>query len=69
MLGFEITGPYAGAMMMSLAALFLFIWGVFSGALSGTDEAASGFFEREMENERPAAQRSGESDTSGIGGA
>ena len=50
MLGFEVTGPYAGAMMMSLAALFLFIWGVLSGALSGTDKAANGFFEREMES-------------------
>jgi len=71
MLGFEVTGPYAGAMMMSLAALFLFIWGVLSGALSGTDKAANGFFEREMEkeNERSAEQRSGEPDASGTGGA
>ena len=68
MFGFEITGPYAGAMLMSLAALFLFIWGVFSGALSDTDKAAKDFFEREMQNERSAAQRSGESGPSGAGG-
>jgi hypothetical protein len=69
MLGFEITGPYAGAMMMSLAALCLFIWGVASGALSGTDWAARGYFEREMENERSAKQRSREPDTSSVGGS
>jgi hypothetical protein len=68
MLGFEVTGPYAGAMLMSLAALFLFVWGVFSGALSDTDKAAKDFFEREMQNERSAAERSGESGTSGAGG-
>ncbi|RVN55115.1 hypothetical protein CN108_15630 [Sinorhizobium meliloti] len=69
MLGFEVTGPYVGAMLMSLAALFLFIWGVLSGALSGTDKAANGFFEREIENERSAEQRSGEPEASGTGGA
>ena len=69
MFGFEVTGPYAGAMMMSLAALCLFIWGVFSGALSQTDKAATGFFEREMENERSAAQRSGQHHASRSGGA
>ena len=69
MLGFEVTGPYAGAMMMSLAALFLFIWGVLSGALSETDKAAKGFFEREMENERSAEHRSGEPDAAVTGSA
>jgi hypothetical protein len=68
MLGFEVTGPYAGAMLMSLAALFLFVWGVFSGALSDTDRAAKEFFEREMQNDRSATQRPGESDPSGAGG-
>ncbi|THK34219.1 hypothetical protein EHS39_31705 [Ensifer sp. MPMI2T] len=66
MLGFEVTGPYAGAMLMSLAALFLFIWGVLSGAMSGTDQAAKRFFEREMEHERSAEQRSGEPAASGT---
>ena len=69
MFGFEITGPYAGAMMMSLAALCVFVWGIFSGALTNTDRAATGFFEREMENERSAAQRSGKPGPSGPGGA
>jgi len=69
MFGFEVTGPYAGAMMMSLAALCLFVWGVFSGALSHTDKASTDFFEREMENERSAAQRSGKPHPSGPGGA
>jgi hypothetical protein len=68
MLGFEVTGPYAGAILMSLAALFLFVWGVFSGALSDTDRAAKEFFEREMQNDRSAAQRPGESDPSGARG-
>jgi hypothetical protein len=68
MLGFEVTGPYAGAMLMSLAALFLFVWGVFSGALSDTDRVAKEFFEREMQNDRSATQRPGESDPSGAGG-
>ena len=69
MFGFEITGPYAGAMLMSLAALCAFVWGIFSGALTNTDRAATGFFEREMENERSATQRPGKPDPSGPGGA
>jgi hypothetical protein len=69
MFGFEVTGPYAGAMLMSLAALCLFVWGVFSGALSDTDKASKEFFEREMENERSAAQQSGESGSSGAHGS
>jgi hypothetical protein len=51
MLGFEVTGPYAGAMLMSLGALCLFIWGVFAGAFSGTDDVAKRFYEREVEND------------------
>ena len=49
MFGYEITGPYAGAMLMSLGALFVFIWGVLSGAFNGADDAAVGFYEREVE--------------------
>lgn len=52
---FEITGPYVGALMMSLGAVCLFIWAVLSGALSDTDRAATGFYEREMENDRKVA--------------
>ncbi|WEX90003.1 hypothetical protein PZN02_005345 [Sinorhizobium garamanticum] len=57
---FEITGPYAGALMMSLGALCLFIWGVFSGALRNTDEASRHFYEREMENDERSRHRSRE---------
>lgn len=55
----EITGPYAGALMMSLAAVCLFIWAVLSGALTDTDRASREFYEREMENDRQAARRPG----------
>jgi hypothetical protein len=51
MLGFEITGPYAGAMLMSLGALCVFVWGVLSGAFHGADDAAIRFYEREVESE------------------
>jgi hypothetical protein len=49
--GFEVTGPYASAMLMSLGALCLFIWGVLSGALLNSDEAAKRFYETEMESD------------------
>ena len=39
MVGFEVTGPYASAMLMSLGALCVFVWGVFSGAFHDADEA------------------------------
>ncbi|MDP2620178.1 MAG: hypothetical protein Q8P46_08370 [Hyphomicrobiales bacterium] len=60
MFGFEVTGPYVGALMMSLGALCLFIWGVLSGAMSNADEVSMRFYEREMENERQAERRSRE---------
>ncbi len=31
MQGFEITGPYLSALLMSLGALCAFIWGVLAG--------------------------------------
>jgi hypothetical protein len=46
--GFEITGPYAAAMLMSLGALCIFIWGVLSGALTGGDDAATRFYLMEV---------------------
>ena len=49
--GFEITGPYASALLMSLGALCLFIWGVLSGALHNADEASVRFYEMEMESD------------------
>ena len=51
MLGFEVTGPYLSALLMSLGALCAFIWGVLSGAFHGADDAAIRFYEREVEND------------------
>jgi len=49
--GFEVTGPYASAMLMSLGALCVFVWGVLSGASSGVDDAALRFYHTEMESD------------------
>jgi hypothetical protein len=51
MAGFEVTGPYASALLMSLGALCVFIWGVLSGAFHGADEAALRFYQTEMESQ------------------
>jgi|GraSoiStandDraft_41_1057321.scaffolds.fasta_scaffold180828_2 hypothetical protein len=45
---FEIVGPYIAALMMSLGALCVFIWGVLSGAFSGADDASIRFLQREI---------------------
>jgi hypothetical protein len=45
---FEIVGPYIAALMMSLGALCLFVWGVLAGAFSGADEASIRFLQREI---------------------
>jgi hypothetical protein len=45
---FEIVGPYIAALMMSLGALCVFIWGVLSGAFSGADDASIRFLQREV---------------------
>ena len=58
MVGFEVTGPYASAMLMSLGALCVFIWGVLSGAFHGADDAAIRFYETEMESDGTARQAS-----------
>ena len=52
MYDFEITGPYASAMLMSIGALFVFVWAVLSGAFHGADEASRRFCEREIESDR-----------------
>ena len=52
MTDFEIIGPYMVALLMSIGALCIFIWGVLSGAFSGADDAALRFYRMEMENER-----------------
>jgi hypothetical protein len=56
---FEIVGTYVAALMMSLGALCIFIWGVFSGAFRGADEAALHFYQREVDDERTPAERPG----------
>ena len=52
MTDFEIIGPYMVALLMSIGALCIFIWGVLSGAFSGADDAALRFYRKEMENDR-----------------
>jgi nitrogen fixation-related uncharacterized protein len=52
MTDFEIIGPYLVALLMSIGALCIFIWGVLSGAFSGADDAALRFYREEMENDR-----------------
>jgi hypothetical protein len=49
--GFEITGPYASALLMSLGAVCVFIWGVLSGAFYRADDASVRFYEMEMESD------------------
>ena len=40
---FEILGPYAIALLMSIGAVCIFVWGVLSGAFSNSDAAAITF--------------------------
>jgi hypothetical protein len=49
--GFEVTGPYVSALLMSLGALCVFVWGVLSGAFHRADEASVRFCEMEMESD------------------
>ena len=55
---FEVLGPYAIALLMSIGAVCVFAWGVLSGAFSNADAAAITFYRAEMENERQQAERS-----------
>ena len=54
---FEVVGPYAIALLMSIGAVCLFVWGVLSGAFSGADEAAITFYRAELENDRKHAEQ------------
>jgi hypothetical protein len=54
MIDFEVMGPYSIALLMSLGALCIFIWGVLAGTFSGTDEEAIRFYRTEVENDRNA---------------
>ena len=53
---FEVVGPYAIALLMSIGAVWIFVWGVLSGAFSNADEAAATFYRAEMENDRKHAE-------------
>jgi hypothetical protein len=49
---FEIWGPYAVGLSMSLGGVCVFIWAVLAGAFSNSDEASLSFYRMEMENDR-----------------
>ena len=51
MIDFEVVAPYAIALLMSLGALCIFVWGVLAGAFAGTDEEAIRFYCTELEND------------------
>lgn len=51
MMDFEVMGPYAIALLMSIGALCIFVWGVLAGAFSGADEEAIRFYRAEVEND------------------
>jgi hypothetical protein len=53
---FEVVGPYAIALLMSIGAVCIFVWGVLSGAFSNADEASLRFYRAEMENDRKHAE-------------
>ena len=40
LIDFEVMGPYAVALLMSLGALCIFVWGVLAGAFNDVDEEA-----------------------------
>jgi nitrogen fixation-related uncharacterized protein len=61
MIDFEVIGPYAVALLMSLGALCIFVWGVLAGAFSGADEAAMRFYRTEVDNDG-APERTGRSE-------
>jgi hypothetical protein len=64
MTDFEVIGPYAVALLMSLGALCVFVWGVLGGALSGTDEAAMRFYRMEIDHDR-GSERTGPNEQAG----
>ncbi len=51
MTDFEVMGPYAIALLMSIGALCIFVWGVLAGAFNGADEEAIRFYRAEVEND------------------
>ena len=53
---FEVIGPYAVALLMSIGAVCIFIWAVLSGAFKGADEEARRFYHREVDDDGPATR-------------
>jgi hypothetical protein len=53
---FEVIGPYAVALLMSIGAVCIFIWAVLSGAFKGADEEALRFYRREVDDDGPATR-------------
>ena len=53
---FEVIGPYVVALLMSIGAVFIFIWAVLSGAFNGADEEALRFYHREVDDDGPATR-------------
>ena len=45
---FEVIAPMLVALSMSIGAVCIFVWGVLSGALSETDQAAVNFLRKEL---------------------
>jgi hypothetical protein len=48
---FEVIGPYLVALIMSIGAVCIFIWGVLAGAFNGADEEALRFYHREVDDD------------------
>jgi cbb3-type cytochrome oxidase maturation protein len=55
MMDFEILGPYVVALLMSIGAVCVFVWGVLSGAFTDAEEVAIRVYRVEMENDRDRA--------------
>jgi hypothetical protein len=53
---FEVIGPYAVALLMSIGAVSIFVWAVLSGAFKGADEEALRFYHREVDDDGPATR-------------
>ena len=48
---FEVIGPYAISLLMSIGAVCIFVWAVLSGSFKGADEEAVRFYHREVDDD------------------
>jgi nitrogen fixation-related uncharacterized protein len=53
---FEVIGPYVVALLMSIGAVWIFIWAVLSGAFNGADQEALRFYHREVDDDGPGTR-------------